>query len=109
MKLLLETTGQFMLSHHGDEVQAERPSVVSNTNFFNHRIALGQVKILGKLTDDASDQEFLKYVVDSDWDLPLAVDSFLSKFGVVDVTTKVDQPQAELPLDVKPTARGRAK
>lgn len=90
MKLLVETTGEFMLMDTSgrQEVQAARPSVVDNTNFINGRIASGFLKGLGPLKDDATDAEFAKYFDESKGDSNLAVESFLSTFGADAITEK---------------------
>jgi hypothetical protein len=91
MKILVETPGDFMLidtSHFAQEIQPDRPSVVDNTNFISGRVSLGQVKILGELTEAATDTEFQKFFEESKGDSNLAVESFLSTFGVEQITQK---------------------
>jgi hypothetical protein len=60
MKLLVETTGEFQLCGPGPEQFARynRPSVVTPSTFFDTHTAKGVVKVLGQLSDDASDEEF---------------------------------------------------
>jgi uncharacterized protein YfeS len=98
MKYLVETTGEFMLSDRlaEQEVAAERPSVVIMSNFMSLRVGLNQIKILGKVSDKATDDEFLKFWRESEGDSALAVESFISAFEFVEVSAKGAQP--ELPL-----------
>lgn len=91
MKILCETKGQFMLTDHGQTVEADRPGVVVNTAFIANRVAVNQVAILGELTDAATDDEFLKYFKESKGDQALAVESFLAAFGVEAMTKKADK------------------
>lgn len=83
MKLLVETTGQFMLIVPGsrDEISAHRPSVVSPSSFVNQRAAVGQLSTLGQVADEATDAEFGRYWHDSG-DRDLAISSFLEAFPV---------------------------
>lgn len=98
-KVLLETTGSFMLISGGQEVSPDRPSVIKTSYFFEARVAKGELKVLGSVVDEATDAEFETFVRESKGDLALAVESFLSKFGVNKITTKGDEggeePQAK--------------
>lgn len=82
MKILAETTGDFLLLDlsTGDTLEAHRPSVVSRSGFLDARIALHQVTKLADLPDDATDAEFAGYWTESEGDKALAVESYLSKF-----------------------------
>ena len=102
MKILAETIGSFTLQDimYGETIPAHRPAVVPSTNFFQARMGLGQVKMLGELVESATDAEFKEFIretiTDGVPDMPLAVESFLSKFGTVVVTTKVEpEPEPE--------------
>lgn len=111
MKFLVETTGQFMLVDPAqvEVIEADRPSVVSSTSFVQQRVSLGQIKILAELKDDASDMEFRDFVRESEGDMPLAVESFLSKFGKDAITEKgEDKPAAKKP-GPKPKAKAEAE
>lgn len=83
MKMLVETSGQFQLQDMNVNplISAHRPTVVENTNFVQHRVALDQIKILGKLKDEATNEDFMGYMKDSE-DVALAVASFMSAFGL---------------------------
>jgi len=102
MKLLLETTGDFMLMDRSQDIsiEADRPAVVSNTPFIEARLGMGNLRVLGQLNDEATDEEFKQYLRDCVGDVALAVESFLSSFGLEKVTQK-DPP--------KPRGRGRRK
>jgi hypothetical protein len=93
MKLLVETTGAFMLTDlaSGQEVPSHRPAVVGHSNFFQHRVSLQQLRVLGELTDDATDAEFAKFLAESEGDTNLAVESFVSVFGPEKVTEKSEK------------------
>jgi hypothetical protein len=89
MKLLVETAKSFMLMLPlGEEIPAERPAVVDHSHFLQSRIAAGQVNLLGQVTSKATDKEFEEYFEECKGDATLAVESFLSEFGVKRATTK---------------------
>mgnify|MGYP007079340912 FL=1 len=90
MKILCETTGDFMLMDFStnQRIPAHRPAVITMTNFFSQRSMLGQLNKFGDVTDEATDEEFAKYVKESDGDITLAIESFLATFGVETPTTK---------------------
>lgn len=84
MKILLKTTGSFMLvdPQTGDEMQHNRPSLVGQSNFVQSRTAIGQLKVLSnEVPDTLTDADFLKFWNDSDKDEALAVQSFLASFA----------------------------
>lgn len=66
-KILIETTGEFELldysqSKTGLIIRHDRPTVsVDNSHFVSQRAAAGQIKVLGTVNDEASDEEFQKY------------------------------------------------
>lgn len=68
MKIFVQTRGSFMLicPYSGQIVESGRPYVISPTDFFNHRIALGQLEVIGRnLPDEASDVDFAKWWAES--------------------------------------------
>lgn len=82
--LLVETIGAYQLVDHDRRnpvIRHEGYTVVHRTDFVSYRISLGQLRIVAELTAEATDDEWLKYVSESDNDLNLARDSFLSSFG----------------------------
>lgn len=81
MKLLVETTGAFQLLTGRELIPSHRPSVVEPSQFLDQRIGQDQVKVLGKLTDEASDATFLDCYEESKQDRELAIDAYLSEFG----------------------------
>lgn len=89
MKILCETTGDFMLADlaNGQSIVSTRPCVVTKTGFTDQRSMIGQIRKLADLTDEATDEEFAKYVQDSE-DMELAVESFVAAFGVEKPTEK---------------------
>lgn len=83
-KLLIETIGAFQLvddDRINPVLRHQGYTVVTSTDFVSYRISLGQVTIVSELSDDATDTEWLKYYEESDRDLDLARESFLSNFG----------------------------
>lgn len=96
MKMLVETSGQFQLQDMNVNplISAHRPTVVENTNFVQHRVALDQIKILGKLKDEATNEDFMGYMKDSE-DVALAVASFMSKFGLEELPAEPVNPDPD--------------
>lgn len=83
--LLVETVGAYQLVDHDRRnpvMRHEGYTVTHRTDFVSYRISLGQLRIIAELTSEATDAEWLKYVSESDGDLNLARDSFLSSFGM---------------------------
>ncbi len=78
MKLIAKTTGAFMLidPYTGDELDATRPSVVTQSPFIEQRSAAGQIKVLETdLSNDATDEDFLEFWKENQ---KSAVDAYLS-------------------------------
>jgi hypothetical protein len=101
-KYLAETKGSFQLvdfSYRQQVVQAHRPAVITMTTFIQQHVGGDRVKLLGEVSDEATDEEFQKYWEESG-DAALAVDSFLASFPVEAVSEK---PAA------KPAAKKAAK
>jgi hypothetical protein len=89
-KYLAETKGPFQLvdfSHRQQILQAHRPSVIVMTSFIQQHIGRDGVKLLGEVSEAATDDEFVKYWEESE-DAALAVDSFLAAFTLEEVTEK---------------------
>lgn len=80
MKLLVATNGPFQLMDGSTFIRHEGASVVENSPFLQERSA--NVTILGQLDDGATDEGWLAYHKECDGDMDLAVDSFLSEFGI---------------------------
>lgn len=92
MKLLVETTGPFLLvqTTTGMEVPYNRPCVILADGWFQNQVALGQVKTLSNpLPENETDADFLGYWKECDGDREMAVQSFLSQFEL-----KVEPPPA---------------
>ena len=81
MKMLAETSGEFMLLDigEGQAIQSHRPSVVVLSGFIQSRIALGQITKVADVPQEATDAEFEAYWNDAG-DRDLAISSYLSKF-----------------------------
>lgn len=61
-KFLVETKGNIQVVGTGDEMHAHynRPSVVQDTTFMQNHIGSGNVKILARLADEATDEAYEK-------------------------------------------------
>lgn len=97
-KLLVETTGDFMLVDYDQKglvIEHSRPTVTNPTTFVQTRTSLGQLRVVAELTDEATDEEFAKYVKESDGDIELAVDSFKTAFAASNEKTTIKQPEAK--------------
>ena len=84
MKLLIETTGPFMLldPQSGHEIHHNRPTVVPTSNFVQSRTAVNQIKVISnEVPDKFTDEDFKKFWIDCDKDHALAVQSFMSSFA----------------------------
>ena len=87
MKLLVETTGPFMVYLPAVEqiVEADRPGVVTPSAFMNIASTDGRLRVLHQLADTASDAEFLETLQDSKGDKKLAVEAYASMHPYDDV------------------------
>lgn len=100
--MLVETSGPFQLSDMGSKnplISSRNPTVVEATNFVQHRVSLGHIKILGKVREGATNEDFMKCLADCDGDCALAVASYLSEWGLEEVAT--DAPKAETKAEKK--------
>jgi len=84
MKVIVQTTGQFSLIDFAQkaEINMGVPTVVRSTAFIEERLSMGQLKVLGQVGDNASQDEMAKYLSESDGDAELAVASFIAAFPV---------------------------
>ena len=84
MKLLVETTGTFQLVDEktGHLIRHHGKSVVPPSPFINERTGTGQLTVVAKVNDEATDAEWLKYAKESNGDDELAVESFVSAFPI---------------------------
>jgi hypothetical protein len=112
MKLLVKTTGEFMLFDptNGSWVQPDRPTVVPPSGFINSRAALGHVALLGQVNDDATDEAFLDTWNQAEKNEALAVDSFLSEFPLPPVAAAEEAPPAAVePVEAQVKYQGSAR
>ena len=86
---LVETTGSFQLMGPTYLIRFEGYTVVPNDSFVSSEISRERVRLIASLHEDATDEEWLNYLKDSDGNLELAVASFLARFGP-------DQPELKL-------------
>lgn len=105
-KLLVETTGPFELVDYSEGmtiIAHDRPSVATNSTFVQSRTALGQIRVLDNLTDEATDEEYAKYLKDSDGDQELALSAFKSAYSQSNnSTTSKPSPEPEVKRGPKP-------
>lgn len=81
MKILCEVTGEFSLFWGSEWLNPDMPDVITPNEFWAARTAIGQVRVLGNLRDDATAAEWKRYWEECKGDRELAVDSFLATFG----------------------------
>lgn len=80
-KALVKTTGDFLIMdpYTGEQVKWNRPTVVTWSGHLEGKLAGGDLKVLlGNLPMDASDEDFVKFLADSDGKEALAVAAFES-------------------------------
>lgn len=84
MKIFVKTRGEFMLicPYTRQTVESGRPYVIKPTDFFNDRIARGQLEVVGKsLPDEANDADFAKWWQESP---ETAVEGYPTTFEVAE-------------------------
>lgn len=103
MKLMLQTTGEFMLicPYSRQVIEPGRPHVVSPTEFFQERIARGQLRVVGtELPDEASDKDFAAWWKESP---STAIEGYPTSFE------KVAAPGEEFEVETKPKKARKKK
>jgi hypothetical protein len=107
-KLIVETTGSFMLvMHDGDVIQWNRPSVVRTSTFLQERIANGQIRVLiDDVPDTATDEAFAEFFADSK-DLDSAAANYFSSLEKDEDVA--DSSSNEDVADKKPAKKATAK
>lgn len=93
MKLLVETTGPFILMDYSQDklVEHDRPTVVKHSNFIQLSVSQSRLKILGAVSDEATDAAFVE-ALEGSKDIVVAVEAFLAEFGDKPVTEKEAKP-----------------
>lgn len=108
-KILVETTGSFMLSdpQMKQEIPANRPAVATYSNFVGQRAGINQITILATdLPEDANDADFLSYWKE---DKETAVDAYLSKFSEAGSQNTGDPAPDKQPSQRKTTGKRRGR
>lgn len=98
MKLLVNPTGphMYMDMNHGQVIHSHRPSVVQNSQYIQTLLAAQKIENLSvKVQDEATDEDFNKFFLESDRNVDLAVSAFLSKYE--DKPEEVKAPAPETP------------
>lgn len=83
-KILLNTTGEFMLYDvaNGDMVEHFRPYLVTPSNFFHQRLSLGQLKVVADgFPSEANDADWAKVLAASEGDVELAVAAYKAELA----------------------------
>lgn len=102
-QVICETTGDFQLVDYGNEgriVPAFRPAVATLTSFLSQRAAAGQLRVIANVSDEATDEEFVAYLKDSE-DVSLAIAAFTDAYSV-------ESKAAAKPAPAKPTRNSKA-
>lgn len=110
--MLVETSGPFQLSDMGSKnplISSRNPTVVEATNFVQHRISLGQIKILGKVREGATNEDFMKCLADCDGDCALATASYLSECGLEEVATDASEAETKAEKRARKKAERKAE
>ncbi|BCJ91785.1 hypothetical protein IZ6_25200 [Terrihabitans soli] len=103
MKLIVETTGDFQLLDptNGKVIRYDGLTVTDESPFLSSRAAIGQVRVVAQVNDEATDEELRKYAEECKGDQTLLLESFLASYGV-----EVEgQPEPEK----APKKRGKGK
>ena len=96
MKMLVETTGDFMLMQTttGFDIQSDRPCVVAVDAWVHNQLGLKSLVVLNNdLPDTATDEDFLTYWKECKRDKAMAVPSYLSQFAPVEAEPAVSKPK----------------
>jgi len=98
MKILVETTGDFQLVHSElhELVRAQGYSVIEKSQWANARVGIGQLLVKAQLNDEATDEEWLETVRETDGDMELAVASFTDRFPADAESAKRPEPASKL-------------
>lgn len=92
MKLIVETTGDFQIyGSPANFARHDRPSVVHSGGLMEQRIGVGQLRILGQVSDDATDEALVEALEGAKGDTDLAVQSFISEFPLEAPAAKEDK------------------
>lgn len=99
MKQIVQTTGDFQLYLPYPEhyAHAHRPSVVATSTFFEQHAAAGRIQVLGQVSDEATDEELVKYLEESKGDVELAVASFIAAFSLPVEAEEAPPPKKKAP------------
>lgn len=82
MKHIVQATQPIVLMDpNNGQIVEQKPSLITHTQFIAVRIGLGEIKILvADVPDEATNEEFQKFIVDSEGNHDLAIDSFMSQY-----------------------------
>lgn len=109
MKLMMQTTGEFMLlcPYSGQIIEPGRPHVVTPTEFFQDRIARGQLRVVGReLPDEATDKDFAAWWQESP---ETAVEGYPTSFEGLDQAARVNTNAVQTSGIAKATPEEKAE
>lgn len=111
MKLIVETTGEFMLMDpmSMNEVPPDRPAVFAPGAFVQQQMGLGQLRVLASdLPDEANDAEWAAWLHECEGNVPFAIESYKAKFAAEaqEESTSQDPPKVENPPAPPTEAQG---
>jgi membrane protein involved in colicin uptake len=117
MKHIVETTGSFMLlNSNREEIDSNRPSVVTHTPFVDIRINKKELKVLARnLPKEASDDDFFEVFVEMERDAKAAVEAYCAELGVTidgderDDITETETAKQKAEAEAKAKAEAEAK
>ncbi|GFD70949.1 hypothetical protein KUL113_03690 [Tenacibaculum sp. KUL113] len=112
MKMILaKTTKAFMLMTRFGTIEAFRPSVIGHCTEVDQFVSQQQVKVLDNdLPDNATDEEFKKFLDSHDGDWETALENFKLSLEGVEETGEGEkdpekEPESEAPAPKKTTTR----
>lgn len=102
MKLLVETTKKIsLLTDMGESIGSSTPHVVADASFVERRIARKELRIIGTVSDEATQDEFIEYLRASEGDRALAVAAFLDAFSD-NAASQTDPAETDASADPAP-------
>ena len=110
MKIIVRSTHpeRGLLNADNQFVPGHRPAVAKVTQLLEGRIAKGDFRlIVGNLSDEATDDEFVKYLNDSESE-DLAITSFEAAFSVEESRKTEDETKEVKTPKVKAEAKAKA-
>ncbi len=104
MRLLVETKGQFQLrvEDTGELIRHTGYTLVRPSAFISARVAIGQVEVIDRTNDEATDTEWQAYARECDGDLVVAAAAFVAAFPVGGAPAAPEAPAQKPAKPAKP-------